>query len=279
MKKINLLLQTIALASPFSLTAQAEPYQGMHPLLSDRFVISAIGFWPEIDSTISVDDPDGDSGSDVDFDKIFGSDAGFRAALTGQWRLSERSVVSLEWFSVGSDGKATLDETIDWGDMEYQVGTMIKAESGLDVYRAFYGYNFYRDDNKEIGIGAGLHLMNIQAELSGSATVDGVPVGNAKHSVDEWAPLPNIGLYANYAFSPKWLVSGQVDWFSANVGDYEGDLWNVGGFVQYQMLDNFGVGVGYRFLEVDLKVDKKGEWMGNANTGYDGAVLFVTGNF
>lgn len=269
----------LLLAAAATTPAVAGTWQGIHPLLSERFVVSAMGFWPEYDATLSVDDPDGDVGTGVDMDDLFGSGKDFKLALSGAWRFSERSRLTFEGFSVGTDGKAVIKETIDWGDLEFEVGARVKGDISWDVYRFFYGYNLLRSEKGELGIGAGLHLMNLQASLSGQASIDGIPVAHAKESVDIWAPLPNIGAYGSYALSPRWLVGAQLDWFSANIGDYDGSLWHVGGFVQYQVTEHFGVGAAYRHMSIDVSIDKKGDWRGGADSSYSGPVLFLTASF
>jgi putative cardiolipin synthase len=41
-------------------------------------------------------------------------------------------------------------------------------------------------------------------------------------------PLPNVGASYWRSLSPRWLLTGRVDWFSASIGDYSGGLWNAG---------------------------------------------------
>ena len=73
---------------------------------------------------------------------------------------------------------------------------------------------------------------------------------------DALAPLPTIGFYGAYAFTPRWLLSGRVDFFSMSYGDYDGSLTDVSAGVDYRFSRNFGVGVGYRYVDYDVDVTR-----------------------
>ena len=149
----------------------------------------------------------------------------------------------------------------------------------MDIARLFYGYSFVKDDNKEFGAGIGLHYATLDMSLAGNATINDELVIDVEEGIDDWAVLPNIGIYGNYALSPKWLIGGRLDWMGASIGDYEGELWNTEVAVQYQAFKNFGVGVSYRYLKLDISTDNrdKGDWA--ADLEYSGPSLFLTANF
>lgn len=58
-------------------------------------------------------------------------------------------------------------------------------------------------------------IMSLDLSVKGNAYIGDTPVLGAERSIDEWGIVPNVGGYANYAFSPKWLVGARVDWISA----------------------------------------------------------------
>ena len=39
-----------------------------------------------------------------------------------------------------------------------------------------------------------------------------------------WHRFATIGFYGSYALTPRWLLSGRVDFFSLNYNDYDGSL-------------------------------------------------------
>jgi len=259
-------------------TASAGPFNGIHPLQSDRFSFAIGGFFSDTDGHYELDDPDGDDGSNVDLDEIGLGDSSTLPAAGFNWRLSNSTRIQAEYFNVGQDTSETLDEQIDWGDLEFEIGTRVRTDMDVDIARAFYGYSFIKDQKKEFGAGVGLHYLNLDVSIKGNATIDGEPVLDVKQGINDSAILPNVGAYANYAISPKWLVLGRVDWISASIGDWDGELWNFEAAVQYQAFRNFGVGLAYRYLSFDLSVDDgDGDW--DADIQYNGPLLFFTANF
>lgn len=254
-------------------TASAGPFSGIHPLQSDRFSVGLGGFFSDIDGQYELDDPDGDEGTDVDLD-----DSSTLPSAAFNWRLANRTRIQAEYFNVGQDSTETLTEQIEWGDLDFEIGARVKTEMDMNIARAFFGYSFIKDQKKEFGAGVGLHYLDLDVSLKGDATIDGKPVLGVEDGFDDWAILPNVGAYANYAFSPKWLMLGRVDWVSADIGDYSGGLWNAEVAVQYQAFRNFGVGLAYRYLSFDLSAEKSdGDW--DADIQYTGPLLFVTANF
>lgn len=264
----------LALMSGVSL---AGPFNGIHPLQSDRFVFGVGGYMADITGDYSID-----RGTDIDADLAGVDDDDTLPAMAFHWRLSNNTRLQGEYFDLDAGNRTVLARDISLPspeDTEFAVGAEVRAQLDMTVARIFYGYSFIKNDTMELGAGIGLHYLDMDASLAGNATVDGIEVASAEVSVDEWGLLPNIGGYANYAFSPKWLVSGRVDWISANVGDYDGTLWNVEGAIQYQLFKHFGVGAAYRYLSMDLSLDKGDDDSWSADLEYSGPMFFFTANF
>ena len=261
-------------------TSYAGSFSGIHPLQSDRFALMGGLYWTNISSTASAD-KDGIIGGDIDFQDDLGFDeTDMQPTFQARWRISDRSRLEAEFLSVGQGNSSTLKHTIDWDGIEFDVGVKVKGNFDLDVGRLFYGYSFIKDDKKEFGAGLGLHYLGLDTSLSGEASIGGIPIGGGPvtRGIDEWAILPNVGIYGNYALSSKWLLSGRADWISANIQDYDGTLWNAQASIQYQMADHFGVGLAYRYLALDLEEDSsKRRW--DIDIDYNGPILFITANF
>lgn len=259
--------------------AFAGPFNGIHPLQSDRFSIGFGGYWPDVTGNFVKDAPNGDEGEEVDFKEIGleGNDNSPAIALI--WRTSNNTRLQGELFTVGVAGKQSISKDINFGDIEFRAGADLKSSMDMNIARIFYGYSFVKSDRAELGAGLGLHYINLDISVKGKAYIDDIPLLQVERGIDDWAILPNIGGYANYAFSPKWLLSGRVDWISANIGDYDGTLWNAEAAIQYQMFSNFGLGLGYRYLDLELSKSSvdSGDWA--TAVDYSGPLLFFTANF
>lgn len=264
-------------------TATAGPYNGIHPLQSDRFSIGFGGFFSDIDGSAYKDSSRVDKSVDVDIHDDMGlDDSKTLPAAVFTWRIANKYRFQAEYFTIGQDGDKTLMRDIDWDHLNFETGVEIQSEMDLDIFRAFYGYSFVKDAKMEFGAGLGLHYLDFEISLKGDAyiNVNGEPVltYDAERKIDDWAILPNLGVYGNYAFSPKWIAMGRIDWISASFGDYSGGLWNVEAAVQYQAFKHFGLGLAYRYVAFNLDADKgEGDWGGDLD--YTGPLLFVTTNF
>ncbi|MGV6826710.1 MAG: hypothetical protein ACWA5Q_07015 [bacterium] len=269
------LISISSLISP----AMAGTFPGIHPLQSDRFSVSAGGFFSDIDGHAFFDSSKREVGTDIDMQDDLGmDDSDTQPSFSALWRVSERSRLHAEYFEIGSGGAAVIDRKIDWGDLDFQAGVKVAGDMDLAILRAFYGYSLIKDQRKEFGVGIGLHYLDAEILLSGEATKDGESVGKAEAGFDDWAVLPNIGAFANYALSDKWLLIGRVDWISAAIDKYEGGLWNAEGAIQYQLFRNFGVGVAYRYVALDIEVDEDDRDWG-ADINFNGPMAFFTANF
>lgn len=280
MKKIlSTICGCIFSASLFSATASAGTYAGIHPLQSDRFSFAIAGYFPEIDGAVWGDHDLTNEGTEIDMQGDVGmDDSDTLPAFMARWRFFEKSILQFEYFDINSAGGKTIGKTIEWEDLEFQVGAKVNGNLEMGVLRAFYGYSFIKDDKKEFGAGIGLHHLDVDISFRGDALINDTPVLSAERGIDEWAILPNIGAYGNYAFSDKWIVTGRVDWISAAIDKYEGGLWNVEGAIQYQAFRNFGVGAAYRYVALDIEVDEDdGDW--GADVDFSGPMIFFTANF
>jgi opacity protein-like surface antigen len=276
-KQLSVVLGLVLLSS----VSFAGPFNGIHPLQSDRFTIGLGGYWPDVSGEFSIDDPDGGDGTDIDFQDDAGLDDNETLPAFGLvWRVSNNTRIQGEYFSLDQSGTKRVDRTLHIGDREFDVGASIATDMNIDIVRAFFGYSFVKNDTTELGAGLGLHYFDLDISVAGKADIEESADISAERSIiDDWAILPNIGGYANYAFSPKWIVGGRVDWISANINDFDGTLWNVEAHVQYQIFDHFGVGLAYRYLDLELAEENraKGDW--EAELEYSGPLLFFTANF
>jgi len=278
MKKYLLPISTALLMSLFISSTFADEPSGIHPLLSDRFIIGGGIMAAHLDGEVSRDTKDRD-GTNIDLQDDLGfADNETLWAINFRWRITDRSQLSFSYLDIDQGNSISAEKTINWGDLEFQAGAAIDSTFDLSLLRAFYGYSLYKTDQAEFGIGGGLHLVDLETKLAGIASINGNEATFGSESSDLLAPLPNVGIYGGYAFSPKWYVGAYADWFSLEYGDYDGSLLGFGANVQYQAFKHVGFGLGYQYLNFNIEVDKS-DWKGGADTTFYGPSLFMTVNF
>lgn len=257
-----------------STALHAQETDGVHPILGDKFYISAAAFFPRKEIRVGVDGSV--PGEEIDFgDSLNLKDDDSTVALNFRWRFGEKWSVAGQYWDLSDSVRATLDEDVPWGDVVFQEGTYAKASTTFSVARVFFGRKFSTSDFHEFGLGAGLHWLEVGASIEGQILSN---VGDTKvyrGAVSADAPLPNIGGWYTYAFNSKWALATRLDWLSASIGDYSGSLWNAGIGLHWAMFEHVGAAVSYNYFALNVDVDKYG-WHGGFETSQHGPSLKLT---
>jgi hypothetical protein len=248
-----------------------------HPLLENDFTLSVGGYLPSKEVKLRVD---GSSpGEAIDFEErvnVVSDDT--TAAVDFRWRFGEKWSVSGQYWKTSDSNTAELIEDITWEDYTFKQGSSVSAGVSLTVARVFFGRSFSRGERHEFGLGAGLHWLEIGAFIEGEVFVNDESSGFRRESVSAHAPLPNIGGWYWYAFSPRWLLKTRVDWLSASIGDYSGGLWNAHAGINFQPWRNLGFGLAYQYFAIDVDVSKS-NWGGGADLSFRGPFLSLNASW
>jgi len=283
-RKSRILMTAVALVMLPTLV-QGQGANPIHPYLSNKFFTSVGLFLPDqnmrlnLGTSLEITIPDAEPtpNEQIDFDETFSfsdSDEVFSAEIG--WRFGKKWQLRGQYFRVDNNSTASLEEDIEWGDVVFNEGTFVSAGTDFQITRLFFGRTFKSTDRSELGIGIGVHALDISAYINGNATIDGIDVGFRQERASIVQPLPNFGAWYMHAFSEKWAATLRVDWLSASVGDYDGYIVNSALNVGYAVTDHFGIGVAYNFFELNLKVDDS-DWSGRILSRFDGPYIALTG--
>lgn len=278
MKKIMCFLLSVTPALVFSGTVLAEDYE-YHPALSDNFTLMLGAFKSDNSFRISADGTITDEiGDIVDFGDSVGVDQS-STLLNGQlrWQFGKNRKWSLwgQYFSNDATGEAVLKEDVEWQDVIFREGTFVGAGVDMAVTRVFIGRSFIKNQQHDFGVGIGLHNLDLNVFIEGDISINDESTEFFRGDVSKSQPLPNVGGWYNYSPARKWLVHGRLDWISANIGDYNGTLWNTSLGINYQAFRHFGFDLSYQYFNLNLAVDNS-DWTGDVDMRYSGPVLAVT---
>ena len=262
-----------------SATTQAQDYE-YHPALSDSFHASVGWFRSDNTFKIEVD------GIEADLDEIdLGNNVGVDETNTLlnvqlRWNFGSEDKWSLwgQYFKNKASGDSVLKEDVEWGDVIFREGSFVGAGVSLEVIRLFAGYSFIKNDQSDFGAGIGIHNLDISTYIEGEILINDEDTGFHRGDASKSQPLPNVGAWYLYSPAKKWLLHARVDWISANIGDYDGTLWNTNVGVNYQLFRNFGLDLSYQYFNLNLGVDSS-DWKGSADMTYSGPVISLTGNW
>jgi hypothetical protein len=277
-KKLSMCLSVLVLSSASSaLLAQDSGY---HPYLSDSLTVS-LGAMRSSNSFNLESDLGDDIGDEIDFDDTLNvSDHStlFNGQIKWKFGNEKKWSVSGQYFSNNAKGSTILTEDVEWDGLTFREGSFVDSGVKLSIARLFFGRSFIKNDQNDFGIGAGIHILKMDAFIQGEIAIDDDTTEFQRGEVDVSQPLPNIGTWYYFSPSQKWLLHGRVDWIGASIGDYDGHMWNVNFGVNYQAFSHIGFDLSWQYFNLDVSVDSD-DWTGGADMTYSGPVLAITGNW
>lgn len=252
--------------------------QDVNPELTDTFNIRVGAFYGEPDGKFGVEIPPLPEVG-IDFKDIGLDDNDWNGYASFGWRFGEKWGLVLEYAAVDTDGNLTAFREVELpGDEVIPVGAALDSNLKTDFYTLRFTRSFIRDDRKEVGVFAGLTYADLEASVSASILVDDVlaTFGPAKAEID--APLPSLGVYGIYGFTPRLSATGHLGWVGAEIGDYSGQIWTGLAALDFRVTRNLGLGIGYTLFNVDIDEDKNDE---KVSFDYDlnGVAAYLTWGF
>jgi hypothetical protein len=253
-------------------------------LLNDKFSVSLGGFLVGTDLKGELNGRATGGQQEIDFGTDFGLDNdATRVRLDGLWRITPKHRLRFMYFDTQNDGTRTLDRTINWGDYTFNVGAQVTAESRIWVAELAYEYAFTRQPTYEVAGTIGVHYLDTQLKLSGSATFTDANgnVSTAQSTTRENsvpAPLPVIGLRGAWVVAPQWYLDAYAQFFKAKLQGIDGTITDARIAATWMFHRNMGVGLGFNYFGTDVDVDKS-SFDGSLKVGYSGLQLFITGTF
>ena len=174
----------------------------------ERFSFNLGGFVTSLDSDVNL----GAKGLnlEVNVEDALDMDSSVSVfRVDGFWRFSRnlRHRLDLGWFDISRDASTTLLQDIEIGDTIFPLGTEVTSSFDLQVFKAAYSYSFFQDDRMDLGVSFGIYVMPVAFEIEASGGFE----GDEDESIT--APLPVLGLRADFAITPKIFLNYSFDFF------------------------------------------------------------------
>ena len=254
----------------------ADKQEDGHPYFTNKFSLDLGMFYPERQISVRVDALIGGQNRSIDFEDGFGlkeSDETF--SLNFGWHFGKKWQLATQYFASDGAQSKVLEEDVEFGEVVFEAGTGVRAGTDFTMLRFFFAREFETADDHEVGVGAGFHWLEIGAFIEGELIVNGDNSRFHRESARAAAPLPNLGAWYAYSISPKWLFRARLDWISANIDPYDGTLINAALGLNYQMLENVGLGLSYNYFKLDVGISED-KWRGRATTKYQGVFAYLS---
>ena len=227
-----------------------------------------------LSSTIKGEPTDSLSTSDLDI-----GDGDTQPYFGFRWRFTDRWRLTFNYFGLDNEGSVRRDfDELIFGIIEAKGFLAVDTSFKTDFYVTQVGYSLLKNDRAELGIGAGLHVVDLDASLKVSGAINNAGGSVQSDSSDLTMPLPNILGFGTYAFTPKLSLDGSIGWFGLNYDEYSGNLVTLSANLEYRLTDHFGIGVGYNFVDMNLEIEQSRR-DDEYNLEYTGPVLYVSAGF
>ena len=249
---------------------QAETEIDLHPMLTSQFELHIGGFFPDRRMKLGVDGSTDKVNSLIDVNEalqVKASDTTY--SIDFSWRIGERWRLLAQHFESDGGASHTLEQDIPWKDVIFPRDSDVSAGSDFSLFSISIGREFATHDRHELGIGAGLHIIDLGAYITGSTLDDGGESGVRTEAVSVSGPLPNIGAWYRYSITPRLVFRSRLDWLKADVGKYDGKVISLSLGLNYKLSKHVGIGFEYIDFELDVGVNHSG-WRGYAYHRYGG---------
>jgi hypothetical protein len=163
-------------------------------------------------------------------------------------RMGERNHLRVDYFKLNRFGSVIADQPIEFGDFNFQTGDEIRTNLDWRVLSLTYTYSLFRSERFEAGAGVGLHIVEVQSQLSEPGTLN-------REEFSGVAPFATIAATGAYRISKRWAVTARGQTFKLSRDGNTGKLSDFHGDIQYRWRKNLAVGIGYTNLRYELEAE------------------------
>ncbi|MCP5466141.1 MAG: hypothetical protein R3E75_05405 [Steroidobacteraceae bacterium] len=229
-------------AAPGSARPPASP-------LTDHFALRSSYFRPSLSTDGRFDGgSSGLVGTPFIGEDDFGlDDVGNLGRMELSLRMRERHLLRVDYLDLSRFGESTLTRPLNFRNQVFDAGDHVA--STLDLWLMSFNYSFalLRRENFELGLGAGLLLLNADARSEIRAR------GIRETGTGDFM-LPTLGVDASWAFHRRWSISGYARYLGGSTSKADGSFTNLHLDLQYRWKRNIALGLGYSFLELDAEL-------------------------
>ncbi len=241
-----------------ALAALAGPGHGLaqeattNPTLASDWMFSAGTAFTRNDPKIGLA-PDNARVTLIDLEALGVDDEDNDFYFSVTWQGLKRWRFDFTTYVTALDGGLFTDKDYQFGELDIPAGSGI----GFDTKSRFYilnaHYAIWQKPRWEAGVGFGIYALDWEGGVSLVGGGNGEVLG--REAEDFLAPLPTLGLFARYAFTDR--LAGQIsgDWLSANIGDYDGEVFALTAALDWWFTDHWSVSAGFDIVNVDVAVD------------------------
>ncbi|KAB2959988.1 MAG: hypothetical protein F9K18_11360 [Thermoanaerobaculia bacterium] len=232
---------------------------------------------PKFESRVRLDSVDLGAGTLIGLEDELGlDDSG--DAVRGEivFRPGERFRVALDYAAFERNGAATIERQIRYGDVLYRAGAVVGSRVESEFAALGLGFALVSNASAEAGLTLSAAWASIEASLSGRASIGPLPPVEITETARAEGAAPMLGVWASGWIVERVRLSGNVRYLRLDdFQDWSGDALDYGARVEWFVLPNVAVAVGWGGTELDAESEEASE-LARAEYSYRGARAGVT---
>ena len=195
--------------------------------------------------------------------------------IYGFWRPSPKHGLGFGYFSVRRDSDLIAIDR-NFGDLS--VDGRASLQDDTRFYTLAYNYTLFQDSRAFLFASFGINAIDLKYDFDafGVLSIDGDPVASGAYSesLEQFAPIPMIGLDALFAITDKWSFGARATFVAGEVSDVRALILESRIRAKYDFNDNVSLLIGLNYFDGDVTLndtDRKTE----INYGFEGLFLGI----
>lgn len=215
----------------------------------------------------------------VNFQRDLGMDGRSNVArVRFAYQFNAKHRFDMSYFSVDRDGfRPVVDKEIGFGDITIPIGASVRSHFDTSIFKLTYTNIFHNSEKVRLGFTAGVNWshFDVGARFERTGPLIGDPLVSAEEQADGSGPLPVLGGRVSYSITPTWLQLTTVDFLAIDTGRYGGVVTDIEVGVENRFSKNFGWGIGFEMLNIDLNTSD-GDLDGTIQNSTRGVNLYLS---
>jgi hypothetical protein len=244
----SLVLTSAALFALSPALAADEPAKKEKPLERENIYIQIGAFVIGNTNTLMGAENSG-LGAYLDTNQLLDMESSVTVArLDGYWRFTPNQRLEFAYYNINRTGTKILDQNIEWNGEVFAIGSNVNSDLKTTTYKLNYSWSFYRNEKVDLGIGAGLHVTQIDASLDGTAYTNPSDPNDpateyvGAQTVKVLAPLPVVGFRISYNITDRLRIRGSTDIFALKFDGNKGNFRDTSLGLDWRFSKHVGVG-------------------------------------
>ena len=194
----------------------------------------------------------------------------FRGETEYNFGRRDRHQIGFGYFGFFRASTKVLESDIAISGQIFPIGSEVNSRYDLQIFKTAYQYSYFVDKRVKLGASLGLFIMPISFSVSS--------LGFSDKATSFTAPLPVLGLDANFAITPKLYIKQGIEVLYLQIAEFKGAITDINFRLEYTPWKHIGFGIGYDSYMLSIERDDPGNglisFVGSIRSGYTGLLFY-----